>query len=305
MTATRNFRFGLISGGASSPTEWVNRARQAEAKGFSTLLMPDTMGRTLAPIPALAIAAASTSNLRLGTYVQVNDFRNPVLTARDSATLHVLSGGRFELGLGVGRPGVERDFRSLGIPSDPGGLRVTRLAGALRIIRALFRGEKVTASESHYHPTEAELFPPLAPGLPLPILVAGSGRRMLSLATQEADIVALGTRAESGPDALMEMIEVVRQAAGERLSEIELNLSLAVAPEDDGIRQRMRQMLRWFGADLDQMIESNSPTVVTGSPEQMAEQLLERRQTFGVSYLTVPDFTMGAFAPVVERLAHM
>jgi probable F420-dependent oxidoreductase len=299
----RPFRFGVVGAAASSPSEWQEVAQRAEAQGFSVLLVPDTATRTFSPIPALAVVAARTTALHLGTYVLVNDFRNPVLTAREASTLSFLTGGRFELGLGVGRPGVDRDLRSLGMAFDPGGVRVSRLEEALVIIHGLLRGEKVSTSGRHYQVAEAELFPAPPTDGALPIMVAASGRRLLALAARAADIVALATRAETGPAALKETIEIVRQAAGDRFHQIELHSSLAVVPEDTAVREMMRQQLQWFGLSLDQMLESGSPTVVRGTPEQMAVELLERRETYGTSYFSVPDFALDAFAPVVARLA--
>jgi len=124
----RPFRFGVVTGQSGSAEEWIAKARRAESLGFSTFLVPDTLGQTFAPLPALAVVAAATLSIRLGTYVLANDHRNPVLVARESATLDFLSGGRFELGMGAGRPGVEEDNRKLGIPFDSGGVRVERLA---------------------------------------------------------------------------------------------------------------------------------------------------------------------------------
>src|SRR6266508_4025644 len=128
MSAHRQFRFGVVASGAGSGEEWVERARRVESLGYSTLVMPDTLGPTLTPIPALGVVAGATRSLRLGTYVLANDFRNPVLLARECATLDFLSGGRLEVGLGAGRPGAEADHRKLGVPFDSGGVRVERLA---------------------------------------------------------------------------------------------------------------------------------------------------------------------------------
>ena len=117
------FRFGVVTAVASGGEEWAARARRIESLGFSTLVMPDGLRYTLAPMPALAAAAAATRTLRVGTYVIANDFRNPVLLAKEAATLDVLSGGRFELGMGAGRPAAADDNRMLGIGFDSGGVR--------------------------------------------------------------------------------------------------------------------------------------------------------------------------------------
>ena len=176
--AARPFRFGVVAASARSGDEWLNAARHAEALGYATLVMPDNLQYTLAPLPALAMAAAATRTLRLGTYVLPNDFRNPVVLAKDVATLDLLSGGRFELGLGAGRPDAAAENRMLGLPFDSGAVRVARLAEALQILKALLAGQTVTHSGAHYAPVDAKISPlPQQQPRP-PILVAGSGRQM-------------------------------------------------------------------------------------------------------------------------------
>src|SRR5207302_4705390 len=145
-----------------------------------------------APLPGLAAAAASTRSLRLGTYVIANDFRNPVLLAKEAATLDVISGGRFELGLGAGRPQADEDNRMLGLPFDSGGVRVDRLAESLALIKALLAGGEATATGPHYAAEGAQVAPGAVQQPRPPILLAGWGRRLLSVAAREADIVALG-----------------------------------------------------------------------------------------------------------------
>src|SRR5262249_29309978 len=172
--------------------EWKEEAGRIEGLGYATIAVPDGLRYTLAPLPALAVAAAATRTLRVGTYVIANDFRNPVLLAKEAATLDLLSGGRLELGIGAGRPGAAEDNRMLGIPFDPGGVRLARLAEAIAIVKALLGGGAATATGGHYRVADAEISPrPVQQSHP-PLLVAGSGRRMLELAAREADIVALG-----------------------------------------------------------------------------------------------------------------
>jgi len=127
--------------------------------GYATLLMPDGLKYTLAPLPALVAAAAATRSLRVGTYVIDNDFRNPVLLAKDAATVDLLSGGRFELGIGVGRPAAAEDNRMLGIPFDSGAVRVERLSESLALLKALLSGQPVTATGPHYAVADAEISP--------------------------------------------------------------------------------------------------------------------------------------------------
>src|SRR5919197_91936 len=144
MDKLRPFRFGVVAASARSGDEWASKARRAEALGYASLVVPDGLNYSLAPLPALAAAAAATRSLRVGTYVLANDFRNPVLLAKEVGTLDLLTGGRFELGLGAGRPAAAAENRMLGIAFDPGAVRVSRLAEALTILKALLAGQHVT-----------------------------------------------------------------------------------------------------------------------------------------------------------------
>jgi probable F420-dependent oxidoreductase len=296
--ASRPFRFGVVVAQARSGDELAERARRVEGLGYSSWLMPDTLGQTLAPLPALAAAAAATRSLRVGTFVLANDFRNPVLLARESSTLDFLSNGRFELGLGAGRPAAESDARKLGIRFESGGARVDRLAEALGIISALLSGEQATATGPHYAAVDADVFPPPAQLPHLPILVAGSGRRLLSLAARKADIVALGAGPSASQRDFAEKVGWVREAAGERFKDLELNLNLVAVGDEADPMVRAR-----FGLSFEDLVRAGSPSVLVGTTDEMCEQLLRRREALGTSYVTVGQAFFESFAPVVERLA--
>ena len=302
--AGQPFRFGVVAAQARSGDEWVAKARRAEALGYATFLIPDTLGQTLAPLPALTAAASATATLRVGTFVLANDFRNPVLLARECATLDFLSGGRFELGLGAGRPTAEGDYRKLGLPFAPGGTRVERLAEALGIIKPLLSGQQVHAAGPHYAVAGADGFPPSVSQPGLPILIAASGKRLLTLAAREADIVSLAAPPTAETDVLAEKIGWLRQAAGERFAHLELNTNLiAVLPGEQAEQQAGNPYLARLGLDVGRLIRNRSPFVLAGSTDEMCAQLQARRETLGISYITCPDACMDALAPVVERLA--
>lgn len=296
MTNHRPFRFGVVAGQARSSDEWVAKARRAEALGFATLLIPDTLGPTLAPLPALSFAAAATTTLRVGTFVLANDFRNPVLLARECATLDFLSGGRLELGLGAGRPDAERDNRALGIPFDSGSVRVERLAEAIGVIKALLSGSPASAG-THYATEGAQNYPPPVQQPHPPIMIAGAGKRLLTLAAREADIVTLAVPPQQGAAAFTERLEWLREAAGDRFAQLELNLNLVA------LGRELPPWLARQGIDLDQVLRSGSPAALMGTADEMCEQLLARRETLGISYITASEMFMDALAPVVERLA--
>jgi len=295
---SRPFRFGVVTAFARSAEEWTDRARHVEALGYSTLLVPDNLQHTLAPLPALTAAAAVTRTLRVGTYVLANDFRNPVLLAKEAGTLDVLSGGRFELGLGAGRPAAEADNRMLGVAFDSGGVRVARLAESLDLIEPLLGGGTATAIGPHYAAAGAEVSPrPVQRPRP-PILVAASGRRLLSLAARRADIVALGVGPTESETGAAERIGWLREAAPERFDDLELNLNLMAVGD---------QVPRWISSQMGMtaagLAEAGAVSAVVGTADQMCETLLRRRETLGISYVAVGDELMEAFAPVVHRLA--
>ena len=296
--AVRPFRFGIVAASARSAQEWVDKAQRAESLGYATLVIPDNLQYTLAPLPALATVAAATRTLRIGTYVLANDLRHPVLLAKDVATLDLLSGGRFELGLGAGRPDAATENRMLGLPFDSGAVRVARLAESIGILKALLDGRRVSTSGTYYDVADAEVSPrPVQQPRP-PILVAGSGRQLLSLAAREADIIALGLPPDTPQAAVAERIDWIREAAGDRFAEIELNLNLMAV--GDQVPRWIAAQLRLTAADL---AERGSIAALTGSTEQMCETLVQRRERLGFSYVLVSDEFMELFAPVVERLA--
>src|SRR6266404_7707894 len=190
---SRPSRFGVVAAYAPSHTAWISTARRVEELGYATLLMPDRANiGGLAPLTALAVAAQATTSLRIGSYVFCNEYRHPVLLAREAATLDLLSEGRFELGLGAGVGPAE--FQQMGIPFEHAGTRVGHLEETLQLLKHLFTEETVNFSGKYYTMTEMKGYPRPIQKPHMPILVAGAGERMLKLAGREADIVAIGSR---------------------------------------------------------------------------------------------------------------
>src|SRR5256714_14149321 len=222
----RPFRFGVVTAYAQSHTAWITTARRVEELGYATLLMPDRLSiGSLAPLTALAVAAQATPSLRIGSYVFCNEYRHPVLLAREAATLDLLSGGRFELGLGAGVGPSE--FQRIGIPFANAGTRVGHLEETLQVMKQLFTEETVNFSGKYYTITELKGYPRPVQKPHMPLLVAGAGERMLKLASREADIVALGSQISGrGADAtdatLARQIARTKDAAGERFADLGL-----------------------------------------------------------------------------------
>jgi probable F420-dependent oxidoreductase len=283
----RRFRFGAVAGFGRTGQEWAATARHVEQLGFSTLLCPDVTG-TFAPFQALSAAAAATSTLRLGSYVLAAPLRTPGAVAWETVSLDVLSGGRFELGLGAGRPGAARDAGRLGLPFGTPAERVSRVEETLAAVRARYAGSDQAAG----HDAVRGVQQPRPP-----VLLAGTGPRMMRLAAREADILALGLPPQSTDDDLAATSGQLRAIAADAFDRLELNVNIALVGDDIP-----PQAGSWLGADPAELIRAGSITVLTGSPRQMADTLLRRRDRSGVSYVSVNAMFAGTFAPVIELL---
>ncbi|HLZ58602.1 MAG TPA: TIGR03621 family F420-dependent LLM class oxidoreductase, partial [Ktedonosporobacter sp.] len=220
----RPFRFGVVASYTGSHTIWTATARRAEELGYATLLIPDIPARGgLAPLVALAVAAQATTRIRIGSYVLGNDYRHPVLLAREAATLDLLSNGRFELGLGAGVRASE--FQLLGMPSASAGTRIGHLEETLQIMKQIFTEETVNFAGKYYSITGVGGYPRPLQKPHLPILIAGAGERMLKLAGREADIIAIGSKVSGhGADptdaTLEQKITWLKEGAGARFADL-------------------------------------------------------------------------------------
>jgi probable F420-dependent oxidoreductase len=302
------FRFAVQQGSARSGEAWAALARRAESLGYDVLVMPDHLGKQLSPVAALAAAAAATTRLRVGAFVFANDYRHPLILAREAATLDLLSGGRFEMGLGAGW--MTGDYRQLGMTYDPAPRRIDRLEEAIPLIKRLLAGETVTHRGEHYQLDGASVGVEAVQKPPPPLAIGGGGPRMLKLAAREADIVGLvpGFDArgrvhvrEATETATAEKIALIREAAGERFERLEINLWLGDAGLVGGGNSLLRSMTaaaRWAPTAI-----YGSPYVLYGTLRSTREQLLRRRDRLGISYYTVPSRAMESMAPLVEALS--
>ena len=303
------FRFAVHTGGGELTDDWAGFARRAESLGYHAIYVTDHLGRQLSPVTAMAVAAAVTDRIRIGSYVFANDFRHPLVLAREAATLDRLSGGRLELGLGAGW--MRSDYRQLGLAYDRPGLRIDRLEEAVSLVKRLLSGATVTHSGRFYTLDRASvgLEPTQLPHPP--IMLGGGGARLLRLAAREAQIVGLAPQMTVGgrpmlrmasDDALTSRIEILRRAAGDRFTSLELNAFVA----DAGIVGSGQPL----GATLSAFLKSGGPAAIGGSPyllygtqTQLRESLLRRRDRAGISSYGIPARAMEAFAPLVESLA--
>ena len=302
----RPFRFGVLAWKAEGRAGWQSLARRVEELGYATLLMGDHMWDQFAPVPALLSAADATSRLRVGSLVFGNDYRHPVVLAKELATLDVLSDGRLEAGIGAGW--LTADYTSAGLPLDAPGVRIARLADSVALLKELWSGEPVSFAGSHYQVRDLVGTPrPVQQPHP-PLFMGGGGRKMLGLAAQHADIVGINPSLRSGVfgqrdasmDATAARVEVVRAAAGSRLAEIELSMMCYVAaPADDPVA--LEPKLRRFGVDMADRL--SSPHIWLGGPDEVAERLVSIRAELGVSYWVVQQELFEKTAPVVQLLA--
>ncbi|MEO8541162.1 MAG: TIGR03621 family F420-dependent LLM class oxidoreductase [bacterium] len=303
----RPFRFGVSINSATSGEEWRSLAQQAEDLGYDTFLVADHIRASFQPMVALAFAAEATKRIRLGTFVINNDFRNPVLLAREAATLDLLSDGRFELGIGAGHSGDE--YREAGIAFDAPNVRIDRLGESVEIMRGMWSEETVTYAGDHYRVNRHSSFPRPGQGH-IPILIGGNGRRLLELAGRTADIVGLtgflpgeDGRAKSFPnfaaEAVGSRIDIVREAAGERFADLEINV-LVQGVDTLTPRETAEAWSKNVPLTAEEVLES--PFTLFGSPEELQDKLLRYRDRFGISYFTVFRPAMEALAPVVRAL---
>jgi len=283
-------------------------ARQVEALGYHTLVMPDHFGARLALAPALVLAAEATSTLRVGSLVYDNDFRHPALLAQEVASIDLLTNGRFEFGLGAGW--LKSEYDAAGLPFDAGGTRVERMAEALHIVKALFRGTPLTYDGRHYHLTGLTgSAKPVQQPHP-PVLVGGGGRRLLTLAAEEANIISVMPRsrpdgsgledADASPEAFERKVAWIRGAAGDRFSAIELNTLVQTVVITDHPHAAAAPLAKEYEMTPDQVVES--PLVLIGSVDQIAQTLRQRRERFGLSYITVFEKDLENLAKVIPRL---
>jgi len=309
MTAHRPFRFGIQASNASSRAEWVDLAKRAEANGFSTLTMPDHFGDQLAPVPAMMTAADATTDLRVCALVFDNDYKHPVVLAKELATMDVLSDGRMEIGLGAGW--MISDYEQSGIPYDTPGVRVDRFVEGLHIIKQAMQPGAFSFEGTHYAITNYDGLPKPVQAKP-PVLIGGGGKRVLGIAAREADIVGINPSLHTGvidavtiggmaADSVDEKVAIVRAAAGDRMSEIELNVrAFLVNVTPDGAAARAG-LAGAMGVPV-AMLE-DSPFSLIGPPDELIEKLLQRREKWGFSYVIVGQDDVETFAPVVAALA--
>jgi probable F420-dependent oxidoreductase len=308
MAHPRRFRFGIQLSSAASGSDWAALARKAEDLGYSTLFLPDHFGDQLAPLPAMMAAADATTELKVGALVFDNDYKHPVVLAKELATVDVLSGGRIEVGLGAGW--MRSDYEQSGIPMDAPGVRVSRMEEGIAVIKGCFGPQAFSFSGEHYEITGYDGFPKPVQSPP-PFLIGGGAKRVLSIAAREAQIVGINPSIHSGQvdaaaaqngaaDETDKKLAWVREAAGDRYADLEINMLQFAAIVTDDRAGTAAMMAPLFGLPPDEV--ETYPHACIGSIEQIADDLRARRERWDVSYVVFQADAMEALAPVVAAL---
>ena len=265
--ADSRFSFGLVLTPAGTGREWADQVRAVEAQGWTSLLMPDTLW-TPSPFPTLAAAAAVTSTLRLRTWVLAAPLRSPAVVARETSALQQLSDGRFELGIGSGRPDAEREAAQLGVPWGTAAERIGQVQAVIRTVR-----EKVRSAPQ--------------------VVVAAAGPRMLAAAARSADRIAIALPPMATEDDLRTTVDRVRSTATSPIG-----LSLQVS----GLAGRLPAWLRRGGLDPKALAEAGAVGMLTGDAQEMADTVRRRRDELGIDEIIVPGELADDFAPVISLL---
>lgn len=337
---TRPFRFAIQLSQPLPGTSWGDTARRVEEAGFSALHMPDHFGDQLAPLAAMAWAAAVTERLRVGALVFDNDYRHPVVLHKELATIDQLSGGRVELGLGAGW--MRWDYEKAGLDYDAPKVRVDRFEEALIVLKGLFRESEFSHDGEHYCIDALEGLPrPHAPGGP-PLMIGAGGPRMLGIAGAHADIVGINPRIPSGAvdaeaardfaaDRVDQKLEWIKRGAGDRFDDIELNVLVFLATVTDDARGMAEGIAAMFsaepeipkgvgdavnaaatggatnddasGGDFSTETVLEAPAILLGSFEEMAATLRQRRERWGISYITLQGPDAMEMAPLIAELS--
>ena len=319
---TRAFRFGLQSFNATSPQDWRDQARHAEDLGFSTFSVADhVIGpgpalaatnhpvQDIAAIPAMAVAIEATSTITIGSRVFCTDYRQPVMFAKELATLAYFAEGRLEIGLGAGW--LQGEYEAMGVPWEPAGVRIDRMEETIALIRAHFADGEIDVDGTHVHAVGFEGVPKVPTGLPA-IMIGGGAPRVLGIAGREADIVSLNFDNSSGKigpagvgsstaELTAQKIEWIRAGAGDRFDDLELEIAGYFTVVTDDREGTLAKMAPMFGLEPDVFAEH--PHALIGSVDSICDQLVERRETYGISYVTFAGRMVDAVAPIVERLA--
>jgi len=309
MAHPRRFRFGVQISNATSRKDWLEKIRKTADLGYSSIFMPDHFGEQLGPVPAL-MTVVENSDLRVGTLVLDNDYKHPVVLAKEAATIDLLSEGRLELGIGAGW--LRTDYDQSGISYDPPKVRVDRFEEGLKVLKGAFSDGPFSFEGKHYAITNYEGFPKPVQKPNPPILIGAGGKRMLSIAAREADIIGVNpnlapgeVNLEVGQDGTAERFDEklrwTRAAAGDRFDDIEFSTLIFIGIITDDALGAASNFAPMFGLTPEQGLEV--PLGLVGTVDQICETLIARRERWNISYYTLSEGLLESFGPIVERMS--
>ena len=322
---SKPFRFGLQAFNPKSPEAWREMLRKTEDLGYSAYHLADHFlgagpaiestghpPQLLGAVPAMAMALEYANSIKVGARVFCMDYREPVILAKEAATMDYLSGGRLELGLGAGW--IEAEYKAVGIPFEPIGQRLDKFQNVVSAIKAFMSGDPLSIQNDHIQ-WEGFSGSPARPQCP-PIMIGGGSKRVLTIAGREADIVSLNFNNRAGvlgPDGMLsglaeqtaKKIDWIRDGAGERFDDIELEIGAYMTIVTDHQEATAKAIADPFGMPVDDLLAG--PHNLIGSVDYICEELQRRREVYGISYITVLDDgennMVEQFAPVVAKLA--
>lgn len=274
------------------------------------LTMPDHFTDQLAPVPALMSVADATTKLRVGALVWDNDYKHPVVLAKELATMDMLSDGRLELGIGAGW--MISDYEQSGIPYERAGLRIDRMIEGIDVMKGCFAQGAFSYAGKHYTITNYDGLPkPLQAPCP-PILIGGGGKRVLTYAAQVADIIGINATMSAGavgPEAISTMtaeavdgkVDIIRETAGDRFNHVEMNIRAFLVNITDDAAGAISRLAKGMGVEESMVAET--PFALMGPPSKLIEDLIARRERWGFSYVIVGGEDVEKFAPVVAALS--
>jgi probable F420-dependent oxidoreductase len=308
----RRFRFGVIAKAPRSASDFAAFAKRVEDLGYATLFIPDHfVDHALAPIPAAMAAAAATTTLRVGTLVLGNDYRHPAVLANEAATIDLLSGGRLELGMGAGW--MTADYDKAGFHLDPPRTRIARLDESLTIIKGLMADGPFSFDGEHYSITDLDGEPKPVQRPHPPFIVGGGAPKILALAARHAQIVGINSNLRSGigddPDSIRSLTSAatdeklgwLRSAAGSGFDELEIQTLTGFVHVTDDRASIAGGIASAFGVDTDIALET--PAVLVGTVDEIADEVQRRRDRWQMSYIVVDENFTDAVAPVVAQLS--
>ena len=272
--------------------------------------MPDHFTDQLAPVPALMSVADATSKLRVGALVWDNDYKHPVVLAKELATMDLLSDGRLELGIGAGW--MISDYEQSGIPYERAGLRIDRMIEGIDVMKGCFAEGAFSYAGKHYTITNYNGSPkPVQAPCP-PILIGGGGKRVLTYAAQVADIIGINATMSAGavgPEAISTMtaeavdekVDIVRDAVGSRINHVEMNIRAFMVNITDDAAGAISRLAKGIG--VEEKMVAETPFALMGPPSKLIEDLIVRRERWGFSYVIVGGEDIEKFAPVVAALS--